>query len=276
MCELFCMSSRQPTVATFTLEHFAARGGLAGKTIDGWGLALYDGADLRLYREPEPARDSLWLRYVERRHLPAQLLLSHIRHATRGAVTLANTQPFVREVGGRMHCCAHNGRLEALGPEQARALRRYHPVGDTDSELAACLLFERMAALWERCAGLPPLAERAAAFGSFAAAMRRLGPANLLYSDGLTLFAHGHRRTQPDGRIGPPGLWYLERHCAVDADAALQAGVRLDTDTAGAQDIVLVASVPLTGEAWQPLAEGRILVVEHGALLGDREPASRN
>jgi glutamine amidotransferase len=260
------MSSLQPTVATFTLERFAARGGLAGRTIDGWGLAFYDGADLRLYREPEPARDSLWLQYVQRRHLPARVLLSHIRHATRGAVSLANTQPFVREVGGRMHCFAHNGRLEALGPERARALRRYRPLGDTDSEVAACLLFERMAALWEEWQGPPPLAERAAEFGTFATEMRRLGPANFLYTDGVTLFAHGHRRTQPDGRVAPPGLWHLERHCAVDPDASLQAGVRLDS-AAGAQDIVLVASVPLTDEAWQPLAEGQTLVVEHGALL---------
>lgn len=265
MCELFCMSSRQPTVATFTLDRFAARGGLDGRTIDGWGLAFYNAADLRLYREPEPARDSLWLQYVQRRHLPARILLSHIRHATRGAVTLANTQPFAREITGRMHCFAHNGRLEALGPEQARTLRRYHPLGDTDSELAACMLFERMAALWERN-DPPSLAQRAAEFSTFATEMRRLGPANLLYSDGITLFAHGHRRTQADGRIVPPGLWHLQRHCAVDPAASLEAGVRLDS-AGGAQDITLVASVPLTDEAWQPLAEGQTLLIEQGVLV---------
>lgn len=265
MCELFCMSSRLPTVATFTLDRFAARGGLDGRTIDGWGLAFYDGTDLRLYREPEPARDSLWLQYVGRRHLPARILLSHVRHATRGAVTLANTQPFAREVGGRMHCFAHNGRLEELGPEQARALRRYHPLGDTDSELAACILFERMAALWERN-GPPSLAQRTAEFGTFATEMRRLGPANFLYSDGITLFAHGHRRTQADGRIAPPGLWQLQRHCAIDPDAAGVSGVRLDS-AGGTQDIVLVASVPLTDEDWQPLAEGQALAIEQGTLV---------
>ncbi|MFO1409442.1 MAG: class II glutamine amidotransferase [Steroidobacteraceae bacterium] len=77
MCELFAMSSRRPTVATITLERFAARGGLDGRTIDGWGLALYDGPEVRLYREPEPARGSPWLQYVQGRRLPTQLLISH-------------------------------------------------------------------------------------------------------------------------------------------------------------------------------------------------------
>lgn len=58
MCELFGFSSRLPTVVSFSLTRFVERGGLGGMTLDGWGLAYYDGHDLRLYREPEPARDS--------------------------------------------------------------------------------------------------------------------------------------------------------------------------------------------------------------------------
>jgi predicted glutamine amidotransferase len=266
MCELFGMSSHQATVATFTFERFAARGGLAGKTIDGWGLALYDGADVRLYREPEPALDSDWLRYVQRRHLPSRLLLSHIRHATRGAVTLANTQPFVREIAGRMHCFAHNGRLEPLVQDQRPELQCFHPTGDTDSEVAACLLFGRMARLWTPGA-IPPLAQRIGVVTAFAAEMRALGPANFLYTDGIMLLAHGHRRTQADGRIAPPGLWRLQRHCAADPDALQHSGLRLES-VGGPQDIVLLASVPLTDENWQPFGEGEIVAVEHGMLVG--------
>ncbi len=48
--------------------------------------------------------------------LPTRLLISHIRHATRGALSLANTQPFGREFGGRTHLFAHNGRLEGALP----------------------------------------------------------------------------------------------------------------------------------------------------------------
>jgi len=262
MCELFAMSSRRPTVATITLELFAARGGLDGRTIDGWGLALYDGPEIRLYREPEPARDSAWLQYVQGRRLPTQLLVSHIRHATHGAVDLSNTQPFAREIGGRMHCFAHNGRLEPLLQHTAPRPHRFRPVGDTDSELAACLLFDDIAGLWQRAAP-PALADRRQVVERFATAMRAQGPANFLYTDGQYLFAHGHRRTQADGRIAPPGLWLLHRRCAVDRDQLPQAGLSLDL-APGPQDVTLLASVPLTDEGWRPLAEGELLVVAAG------------
>lgn len=50
---------------------------------------------------------------------------------------------------------------------------------------------------------------------AFAAELRRLGPANFMQADGQALFAHGHRRWQPaTGRIAPPGLHLLTRHCA--------------------------------------------------------------
>ena len=265
MCELFCLSSRQPTVATFSLERFAARGGLAGHTIDGWGLALYDDADLRLYREPEPARDSRWLQFVQGRRLPSRLLISHIRHATRGGVRLANTQPFAREIGGRMHVFAHNGRLEPLLQPGAPRPRRFRPIGDTDSEVAACLLFDAMAGLWD--AGTePPLGRRVMLVSDFAASLRPLGPANFLYSDGHHVYAHGHRRTQAEGRIAPPGLWLLRRECAADADALPQAGLSLDTGS-GPQQVVLLASVPLTDEPWRPLGEGELVVAANGTLL---------
>lgn len=195
---------------------------------------------------------------MQQRHVPTQLLVSHIRHATRGAVSLANTQPFAREIGGRMHCFAHNGRLEPLLRPGAAPLRRHHPLGDTDSELAACLLFDALAECWERPEP-PPLAERRDAVARFAAAMRPLGPANFLYCDGEYLFAHGHRRTQADGRIAPPGLWVLQRECAVDRDALPQAGVSLES-AGGPQRIVLLASVPLSDEPWRALAEGELLV----------------
>jgi predicted glutamine amidotransferase len=265
MCELFCISSRLPTIATITLQRFAARGGLNQHTIDGWGLAFFSGRDLQLYREPEPARHSTWLAFIESRRIPTQLLLSHIRHATQGAVTLANTQPFAREIGGRMHCFAHNGRLPSVEIQRAAELDTFHPVGDTDSEFAACLLFERLRQLWSR-AEIPALSDRLTLVGRFAAQMRALGPANFFYSDGITLFAHGDRRTQADGGIAAPGLWRLHRSCAVDPDSLTGAGVHLD-EPSGPQELTLFASVPLTDEPWQPLQEGEVIAVENGAEL---------
>jgi glutamine amidotransferase len=57
VCELFSLSSRLPTRATFSLDRFARRGGASGP-IAGWGIAFHERRDWRLYKEPEPAADS--------------------------------------------------------------------------------------------------------------------------------------------------------------------------------------------------------------------------
>ncbi|MFB9263268.1 class II glutamine amidotransferase [Bradyrhizobium erythrophlei] len=269
MCELFCLSSRQATVVNFSLEAFARRGGRNGRNIDGWGLAYYDDHDVRLYREPEPAGDSTWLGFIERRHIASTLILSHIRHATRGRISLANTQPFARELGGRVHVFAHNGRLDDIEIRHGGEWDRFRPIGDTDSEIAYCILLERLSELW-RDGAEPPLDERLAIVEQFASDMRQLGPANFIYSDGRTLFAHGHRRIQADGLIAPPGLWQLHRRCAADIDALPDAGVAIEPGRQD-QEITLLASVPLTAEPWRPLAEGEILVVKDGHDLSRAE-----
>lgn len=221
---------------------------------------------MRLYKEPEPAADSPWIRFIEERRLPTRLLISHIRHATRGAISLANTQPFIRELGGRQHVFAHNGSLDEIEARYAGAWRRFRPIGETDSEIAFCILLERMAPLWSG-QGVPSLQERLAVVTRFADEMRALGPANFLYADGDVLFAHGHQRIQVNGEIAPPGLWYLQRRCACDADA-LSAPENAAAQAAE-QELILIASVPLTAEAWTPFAEGQVMVVKDGAIVSE-------
>jgi predicted glutamine amidotransferase len=109
VCELLALSSSQPEHLTFSLHTLAARGGQGMSSRDGWGVAFYQDIDVALFREPFAAGDSDLVRYLESHGPSTKLAISHIRHATRGAVTLANTQPFARELGGRMHVFAHNG-----------------------------------------------------------------------------------------------------------------------------------------------------------------------
>ena len=98
---------------------------------------------------------------------------------------------------------------------------------------------------------------------TFAVDLRALGPANFLYADGDALFAHGHRRLQPaSGRAEPPGLWWLQRECVTHtAGADDLAGVSVGRV---AQSAMLLASVPLSGEAWRPLTEGELFVARSG------------
>lgn len=244
MCELFAMSSRFPTEVRSSLEAFARHGGLEGRHKDGWGLAYYADEDVRLVKEAEPASYSECVRFIHEHPFVSGVVISHIRHATQGALAMKNCQPFARELGGRMHVFAHNGDLDIARLRARMPLRQFHPVGDTDSEYVFCALLDRL--------HVPaPLHERLDVVVRFAAALRALGPANFLYTDGDALFLHGHRRRHgPGAPAKPPGLHVLCRQCAPG------------------QEVVLAASVPLTSEpGWQPLSEGELLVAQRGSLV---------
>lgn len=265
MCELFAMSSRFPANVRFSLEAFARRGGLDGPHKDGWGIAYYIDEDVRLVKEPHPAFDSACVRFIQDHPFASSLVLSHIRRATRGTVSMRNCQPFVRELGGRMHVFAHNGDLD-IGMLRAKLpLGGFRPVGDTDSEYAFCALLERLRAPWLHSAR-PALDERLGIVAEFAAAIRAYGPANFLYSDGDALFIHGHKRFHGDGAgARPPGLHVLCRRCAAqDGDVAAEG---LSVALGGEQSVVLAASVPLTAEpGWRALAEGELVVAQDGRI----------
>lgn len=265
MCELLAMSSLRPTRLTFSLETLAAHGASGGRYRDGWGTAFFQDHDVALFREPTAAGDSPLVRFLETQGPSTTLAISHIRRATRGTLSLSNTQPFARHLAGRMHVFAHNGDLPGIERSASLAYDRYRPLGTTDSEHACCALLNRMHELWGSSPLLPPLDRRIAVLVQFAADLRRLGPANFLYADGDTLFAHGHRRIQRTGRISPPGLFFLARRCT-HADEAVHAhGVSV---TAGFQEVLLIASVPLTDEKWRPFSEGELLAVSAGQLAG--------
>lgn len=268
MCELLALSTSQPARLTFSLHILASRGGAAGTTHDGWGVAFYQGKDVALFREPLAAEGSPLVNYLETQGPSTHLAISHIRHATQGEVSLPNTQPFVRELGGRTHVFAHNGDLPGIESCKTLAPGIYRPVGQTDSEHAFCALMERLRTLWSGDT-LPSMDARLSLLASFADDLRALGPANFLYADGDTLFAHGHKRLQSGtGHAGPPGLWMLQRHCAsADTPPDHQAGVAVAQEERGS---LLIASVPLNNEDWKPLAEGELVAVRHGELLERR------
>lgn len=267
MCELFAMSSRLPTTVNFSLEEFARHGGVTGPNRDGWGVAYYDDGDVRLIKEPEPASDSDCVKFIEQQKLASTIVLSHIRRATQGARRLKNTQPFSRELGGRIHIFAHNGDLQDIQSRRELQLGRFRPIGDTDSEYAFCVLMHRMESRWLSGSDIPPLEDRVRIFRDLVETLRKFGPANIIYSDGDVVFVHGHKRkqklTEPPRS---PGLHVLCRRCATPGHGLAMAGIHVRPVSAE-QEVVLVASVPLTHEDWRPLEKGEILVLRAGRIL---------
>ena len=79
------------------------------------------------------AGDSAWLSFIEHQHVASCSVISHIRRATTGDISLANTQPLTRELGGRMHVFAHNGRVDGIEHHHYNGQQRFSPARRTDS-----------------------------------------------------------------------------------------------------------------------------------------------
>lgn len=265
MCELFALSSSEPSKLTHSLRILADRGGEPGQSNDGWGVAFYQGEDVALFREPSAASNSALLGYLESQGPSTKLAISHIRHATQGSVQLANTQPFVRELGGRMHVFAHNGDLPNVESAAAISLGNYRPVGQTDSEYVFCALLARLFVLWKD-EDPPSLQARMSVLSAFASDIRAVGPANFIYADGDALFVHAHRRLQASGRAEPPGLWFLQVQSVPNEPLLGRIGGGISKNQVKCS-AMLVASVPLTDDSWQPMVEGELIAIRAGELL---------
>lgn len=273
MCELFAMSARFPTTIRLSFDELARHGGGTGPHRDGWGVGLWQDGDALVIREPDAAHGSRWVQFLQEQQPRTSIAIAHVRHATQGHRALRNTQPFKRELGGRVHLFAHNGMLPGIEDRALFRTRRFRRIGDTDSEQAFCALLERVASLWED--EQPSLEARLQEVRAFAEDLRPLGPANFLYTDGDVIFAHGDRRKHDSGEIRAPGLHVLCRSCSVASEATALAGVSLEPEER--QHVALVASVPLSKEHWEPLAQGEVVVLRDGrSMRNESDPRILN
>ncbi|QCK88679.1 class II glutamine amidotransferase [Phreatobacter aquaticus] len=265
MCELLGMSSSKPATLSLSLPRLAAHGGPPTLIRDGWGVAYYEGRDVRLIKDVGPADQSDWVRFVAAHDLRSTIVMAHIRKATMGEPAYRNAQPFARELAGRMHVFSHNGWMPEMLTSPRFRLGRFAPIGETDSEQAFCNLLERLQEVWSEPRAAPSLEARLSVVAAFASELRPLGPANFLYSDGDALFAHGDRRKQlPTQTVEPPGLVFLQRQCRFDENPSSQNGVVM---ASGDQMVSLVASVPLTDEQWQSFGQGDVIAFSGGRAV---------
>ena len=276
MCELFAMSSSMPTEVSFSLDEFSRHGGLTDLHKDGWGIAYYDQNDARIIKEARSASESAYLRFIKDHSIQSNIVISHIRLATKGEVSVRNTQPFARELAGRLHVFAHNGDLENLDKNLVvHPLKQpcFKPIGNTDSEQAFCYLMENMSLIWNQHEP-PEFSKRLDVIRTFANKLIKQGIANFIYSDSEYVFVHSHKRiSSKDHKTILPGLHLVCRSCQVDKDNASISGLTLATHPAQQKDnqtkkVALVASVPLSSnDDWQALKEGEIRVLHNGKII---------
>jgi len=181
MCQLLGMNGNTPTDIVFSFTGFSTR---AEEHQDGFGIAFFEGAGLRLFVDAQSARHSPVADLVRRYPIHSNNVIAHIRKATQGRIALENTHPFVRELWGRYWAFAHNGNLTGYAP---RLHASFHPVGDTDSERAFCWLMQELA---KSHASLPSVDELTRTLRELVPKVRSFGTFNFLLSNGDALWAY--------------------------------------------------------------------------------------
>ncbi len=261
MCELLGMSANVPTDICFSFSGLMPRGGRTGPHKDGWGIAFYEGKGCRTFHDPAPAADSELARLLQRLPIKSRNVISHIRQATHGQVSLENTHPFLRELWGRSWAFAHNGKLPGV---KKWPLGFYRPIGTTDSEHAFCWLLDAIRRRFPR-----PPARRATLWRfilEHVQELNKLGTFNMLMSDGRELFAFCSTHLSWISRRAPFGEAKL-----VDADMTVDFAELTTPDDV----VTVVATRPLTSnEVWTTIPPGSMVVLDRGEVYG-LEPGQR-
>ncbi len=248
MCQLLGMNANTPTDIVFSFTGFATR---AEEHKDGFGIAFFEDAGVRLFVDAQSARQSPVAEMVRRYPIRSGNIVAHIRKATQGRVALENTHPFQRELWGRYWVFAHNGDLKGYAP---RLHASFRPVGDTDSERAFCWLMQELA---KAHASLPSIDELSATLRELAPTIAAHGTFNFMLSNGHALWAHCSTR-----------LHYLVRQHPFRSAHLQDEELSVDFACCTTPDdrVAVIVTEPLTAdEPWTAFAPGELKVFVNGA-----------
>lgn len=247
------MNSNTPTDVMFSFAGFAERGGRTDHHADGWGIAFYEGKGVRHFVDHEAACSSPVAELIRRYPIKSRNVISHIRKATQGVVSLENCHPFVRELWGRHWVFAHNGDLKDYQP---RLHGNFRPVGSTDSERAFCWIMQEIA---KAHADVPSVAELTLTLRELAPKIARYGTFNFMLTNGQALWAHASTLLHYVERKHP----FARAHLA-DEDLT----VDFAEATTPNDRVAVVVTTPLTtNEQWTAFAPGELRVFVDGLAL---------
>ncbi|HET7502572.1 MAG TPA: class II glutamine amidotransferase [Kofleriaceae bacterium] len=264
MPNLLAMSFEGELAPSFTLRCLEP-----GRTLpDGWGLGYFPKGEpsAAILKEPAPPQTSIRSQLaLAWEQVASSMFVLHIRHATWGALSDANTQPFARTWGRRDWVMAHAGSLDR---KPARIDGPFEPVGSTDTEEVFCGLLNRFAERgWRNLAqvDLDLLCE-------WLAQINEAGELSMCLTDGRDLLVHADHRTQPLwlGSLAPP----YEKIAFGDDDLDVDLTRRGAKSRKGA--IVCTEQLAPRGSdaeravKWQRLAPGQVLVIREGAVIAER------
>lgn len=141
-CDLFLLSSHHAYMASRALPEFVR---LGHENLHGWGIGSYVDGRANVLRSAEPAVERDECLQISRefgtavRDVSSQVILGHLRRASRGSVRPENNHPFKLDFLGYDWLLVHNGTArghERLVPMEDRII-------DSDSDSARVLEFLR-------------------------------------------------------------------------------------------------------------------------------------
>jgi transglutaminase-like putative cysteine protease/predicted glutamine amidotransferase len=234
------------------------------KLPDGWGLGYYPGGEPSavVLKEPAPPQGSIRSALARAwEHLESSLFVLHIRSARWGAITDANTQPFVRSWGRRDWMMGHSGSLTRRPPDD-RGL--FEPVGSTDTEQVFCTLLSRFAEKGWRSLQDADLG----VVRGWLDVLDDDGGLTIALTDGRDLLVYADRDQEGTvfvGQLLPP----YERIVLGDDDLVVDLGARGTKARKG----VIIASQPLGADiTWDQLPPGHLIVIRQGAVIAEVTP----
>jgi len=229
MCELFGSRSDHPLELNEYLKEFYSH---SPHHPNGWGLALLDGNETHIEKEPLQADKSLYLR--ERLSVPVQgqMVLAHIRYATIGNVEYCNCHPFTgKDCSGRRWTLIHNGTIFEYEPLNGTAARQS---GETDSERILLYLLEQMNREI-RSKGILNAARRFQLLNELVCQMASGNKLNLIFSDGEYEYIHTNYANSLYQQLG--------------------------------KGQVVFSTQPLGGNGWEPVPMTTLLAYKDGRLV---------
>jgi predicted glutamine amidotransferase len=258
MCQLLGMNCNVPTDICFSFTGFQARGGGTDVHKDGWGIAFFEGKGVRQFLDSQASVHSPIAELVRNYPIKSKNVVSHIRKATQGIVSLENTHPFSRELWGYYWIFAHNGNIKDFHPQLNGS---FCPVGQTDSEFVFCWILQELKSHFgDHYPGAPAVFEfiheltlEAGAKGEF----------NFLLSNGEALFAHCSTQLSYIIRKAPFTTARLkDQEVTVDFSSLTQSQDR----------VAIIATIPLTdNETWTIMEPGTLALFVDGSPVEERK-----
>lgn len=230
MCEIFGLSAKKPIEINGWLEELYSH---SVKFPNGWGLAVLDGNEVNIEKEPVQAIASVYLKNRLSQPIVTNCALAHIRHAVPESMKFCNCHPFSKkDDSGRRWTVTHNGAIFQFPP-----LEPYKEcqIGVTDSERILLYVVDQMNRV-QAAAGHPLDAkERFAMLDQMFCDMSEGNRLNILMFDGEYMYAHTNKRED---------LFYRQT-----------------------EDYTVVATVPVDHEVWQSVPFTTLIAFRNGEIV---------